>query len=225
MRILALYASKNTPGHGNDAGGAFIPQAQVFAKMRRAAGDEVEIVPFDNLIANRKARVEAFRDLIGMNGLFDALVYFGHGLRNGLPSAGERVEDVAWLAQRIHASACARLIVTLYACSTAGAPGADRDKLEGDNGFADRLRDELSKLGHVGWIDAHTIPGHTTINRYTRRFYMDGKGEAVGGRFIVAPGSPEWGAWGDALKDDQGFRMGFPFMTEAEIYARLARAA
>lgn len=221
MRILVLYASKNTPGHGNDAGGAFIPQAQVFAKARRAAGDTVELVPFDNLMGN--GRRDAFLKLISQAAPFDALAYFGHGLRTGLPSAGVTFASDLKLAEVIHAKAAKNLRVILYACSTAGAPGADRDRLDGDGGFADRLRDALSKLGHVGWIDAHTIAGHTTINRYTRRFYMDGEAEGTGGTWIVAPGSPEWGAWGDALKNDQAFRMGFPFMAESEIHKRLAQ--
>ena len=86
MRILALYASKNA--HGNDARGAFIPQATLFARARRAAGDEVELVPFDPTIADRARRRAAFLALIEQAKPFDAIAYFGHGLRTGLPSAG-----------------------------------------------------------------------------------------------------------------------------------------
>lgn len=220
MRILSLYASKNQ--HGNDATGAFIPQAIGFAKARRAAGDVVEHVPFDPTIVDRAARRRAFLGAIEAAQPFDALVYFGHGLRTGLPSAGITMATLPALVAAIRRKASKRLIVTLYACSTAGAPGRDRDKLEGDGGFADELRDALSVAGHVGWIDAHTVAGHTTVNRMTRRFYLDGVARGTGGAWLVAPGSPEWAAWGRALKADPSFRFGFPFLTASELHARLA---
>lgn len=220
MKILALHASVNS--HDNDAKGAFIPQAIRFAKARRAAGDTVELVPFDNSIANRAKRRDAFLELLGKAEQFDALAYFGHGLRTGLPSAAITMVDLSALVDRIHGKAAKNLRVVLYACSTAETMTGGTN---GDGGLADRLRDQLSKAGHVGWIDAHTVPGHTTINRMTRRFYMDGAAEGTGGTWIIAPGSPEWKAWGDALHDDEAFRFGFPFMTESEIHARLARAA
>lgn len=220
MRILALYASVNA--HGNDAKGAFIPQATLFAKHHRAAGHVVELVPFDPTIAVRAKRRAAFLAIIAASSSFDAIVYFGHGLRTGLPSAGFTLEQIDELAGAIHAKASKRLIVTLYACSTAGAIGRDRDKLEGDGGFADELRDRLSVLGHTGWIDAHTTAAHTTINPHTRRFYLDGIAKATGGAFIVAPGSPEWKSWHGALKTNQELRFGFPFMTAGELHARLA---
>ena len=222
MRNLALYASVNA--HGNDAKGAFIPQATLFAKHHRAAGHVVELVPFDPTIAVRAKRRAAFLAIIAASSSFDAIVYFGHGLRTGLPSAGFTLEQIDELAGAIHAKASKRLIVTLYACSTAGAIGRDRDKLEGDGGFADELRDRLSVLGHTGWIDAHTTAAHTTINLYTRRFYLDGIAKATGGAFIVAPGSPEWKSWHGALKTDAPFRFGFPFMTATDILAHLRRS-
>lgn len=220
MKILALYASKNQ--HGKDATGAFIPQAKLFSKRRATLGDEVELVPFDPTIADRAKRRAAFLDLIRAAGPYDALAYFGHGLRTGLPSAGITMVTLPALVDAIHTKASKRVIVTLYACSTAGAPGMDRDRLEGDGGFADELRDALATLGHIGWIDAHTVPAHTTQNRMTRRFYLDGMGPGTGGAWLVAPGSPEWASWGRHLRAvGDPLRFDFPFLTAGDLYARL----
>lgn len=216
MRILALNATKNTDKP--DAQGAFIPQSEGFAKYRRAHGDIVESVGFDNLLPDVKRR-GAFVDAIRNASKFDALVYFGHGTRRGLPSAGFTLATIDALVDAINARAAENLIIALYACSTANTPIAGG--VDGDGGFADVLRDKLSTLGHKGWIDAHTIAGHATINRYSRRFYLSGDGPGTGGTWLIAPGSPEWGAWGELLKSDRDLRFGFPFMTEGELHARL----
>lgn len=224
MKILALYASKNTTKP--DATGAFIPQAQVFAKARRAVGDSVALVPFDNLLPG-PARFRAFCDLLRGAEQYDALAYFGHGTRRGLPSAGVTMDLIWALGDAIHAKASPHLVVTLYACSSANTPVVDRrgtpeiEGIDGDGGCADLLRDNLSLKGHTGWVDAHTVAGHTTINRYTRRFYMNGQSGGMGGTWLVAPGSPEWDSWGDALRTDHSLRFGFPYMTEKQLHERL----
>ncbi len=215
MRILAIHATKDTDKP--DATGAFIPQAIHFAKARRAAGDEVESVGFDNSLPEPTRRAAVLKIIVSAKP-FDAFVYFGHGTRRGLPSAGFTMSSVARLADAIAANATRSLIVVLYACSTANTPTGGVD---GDGGFADVLRDRLSEHGHKGWLDAHTVAGHTTINRMTRRFYMNGVAAGTGGTWLVAPGSPEWSAWGKALKEDKSLRFGFPFMTEGELHARL----
>ena len=220
MRVLALYASKNT--HDVDATGAFIPEAKAFAKSRLARGDTVEVVAFDNLIADRAVRRARFLELIRKAQPFDLLAYFGHGLRTGLPSAGFTTLTLDSLVREIHGRCEHSVRIVLYACSTAGAPGKDRDRLDGDGGFADLLRDRLSVLGHIGWVDAHSVPGHTTINRMTRRFYLDGVAGGAGGTWLVAPGSPEWPVWSLAIKNDRDFRYSFPTMSESEIHAYLA---
>lgn len=223
MKILALYAAKNQ--HGNDAVGAFIPQAKSFAKARAAAGDTVELVSFDPTIADRSKRRAQILEAIRRSEGFNAWAYFGHGLRTGLPSGGFTFGSLGVLVDALHAKATKDLRIILYACSTAGAPGRDRDRLDGDGGYADQLRDRLSELGHTGWIDGHTVPGHATTNRMTRRFYLDGKAAGTGGSYLVAPGSPEWKSWGAALKDDPPFRFGFWTMTEGQIHAKLGSRA
>lgn len=225
LRIVALYAGHNE--HGNDAGGAFIPQARGFARVRTLAGDRVELRAFDNRGPAASRRRAFLRELEGAceaaGGRIDALAYFGHGLRRSLPSAGLAAARIGELAAPLHLYGAPRLVVVLYACSAAAGPRDVRGVVEtGDGGYADTLRDALATFGHVGHVDAHTVAGHTTINRYTRRFHMDGKGPGIGGTWLVAPGSPHWPAWGAALKSDHGLRFGFPFMDEAALFRRLA---
>lgn len=231
-KILSLYASKNK-GASRDASGAFIPQAKVFRQTREAAGDLVISVPFDNGSMFPGARRKAFLGAIdaGRSLLrslhqaerFDAIAYFGHGLRTGMPSAGFGTLSLGPLVQALHAALEQEARVVLYACSMAEAPAAGKG-IDGDGGYADLIRDQLSVLGHTGWVDGHTIAGHATINRYTRRFYMDGRAPATGGTWLVAPGSPEWREWGNDLKHEHTFRFGFPFMSETEIHAHLRAA-
>lgn len=217
MRILSLYSSVNV--HGNDARGAFVPQAIRFKKVREAMGDTVESLPFDPTSKTVAADV---LKMIANAQPFDAFIYFGHGTRRGLPSASMSFASIPKLSAALIAKAIGqKLFVVLYACSTANSPDAKAVET-GDGGFADQLRDALSLGGVRGWVDAHTIAGHTTINRFTRRFHMDGKAAGIGGTWLVAPGSTLWKAWGDLLKKDEGFRFGFPFLDEAGVAKRLA---
>lgn len=219
MKILALYAGYNSVGK-NDATGAFIPESIHFEKYREKAGDVVDRIAFDNTIKDKPSRKARFLEKIetAPQAKYDAVAYFGHGLRTGLSSASIGNLDVGMVATVLSDKLEKDCRIILYACSTAGAPGSDRNKLEGDGGFADRLRDVLSIAGHTGWVDAHTVPGHTTINRMCRRFYMDGESPGTGGTWLVAPGSSEWKAWGEYLNANRDFRYGFPFMTEKQIH-------
>lgn len=223
MKILILNASINSPGHGNDAGGAFVPEAINFAKYRTGLGDTCVRVPFDNSIANKKKRGDAFLELIRKAEPFDAFAYFGHGLRNSLSSAAigqdRRQELVALLKSK---AAGPRMIVTLYACSTGETTTGQKD---GDGGFADRLRDDLEAAGLVGWVDGHTCAAHTTRNPYVRRFTMGPEGN-TGGPWLVAPSSPEWDRWRSRLNPPKGvtwkqepFRFIFPFLEQEAVLA------
>lgn len=219
MNILVLHASKNSANHGNDAGGAFIPEAINFNKHRTTLGDKVTVVPYDNNLPQGK-RLESFLKLIEDAEPFDAFVYLGHGLRNGLPSAGvtqasrKRFTDL--LVKKSKSKT--KLIVTLFACSTAetttGQPG-------GEGGFADKVRDDLVVAGFTeGWIDAHPVPGHATQNSKVRRFYVSTEEASKGGTWLVAPGSPEFPKWKEKLNSkwrDDPFRFDFPYMTATQI--------
>lgn len=216
-RILILHASANSPGHGNDAGGAFIPEAINFAKYRTSLGDTCTRVPFDNLTPDKRKRGDAFLAAIRAAQPFDAFVYLGHGLRNSMSSAaidqtrrGELVDALASKADR------GSLVVTLYACSTGETTtGA----VDGEGGFADRLRDDLAALRLSGWVDGHTCAAHATQNPYVRRFVVGHKGN-VGGEWLVDPASKEWKRWRDRLNAkwrDDPFRFVFPYLSGADV--------
>ena len=219
MNILVLHASENT--HDNDAGGAFIPEAINFNKHRTAQGDTVQVIPFKNSLPQGK-RLDEFLKLIDGANPFDAFVYLGHGLRNGLPSAGltqasrKRFTDLLIKKAKNKKS----LYVTLFACSaaetTTGQPG-------GEGGFADKVRDDLVDAGFTqGWIDAHSVPGHATQNSMLRRFYLSKEQEASGGSWLVAPGSPEFAQWRKKLNSPwkkDPFRFNFPYMTATQVLA------
>lgn len=216
-RIFAIYAGTNTPGHGNDAGGAFIPESINFAKYRQTLGDVVERVQFDNVEPNKAKRRAKFLELVSKAKPFDAFAYFGHGLRNSLSSAAiGQPERKALVDLLVSKADRGRLVVTLYACSTGetttGAAG-------GEGGFADRLRDDLAAAGMVGWVDAHTCAAHTTQNPYVRRFIMGERGN-VGGDWLVEPKSAEWARWRQRLNSkwrDDPFRFVFPYLSAADV--------
>lgn len=219
MHILEIYNTQNTvPRHQNDAGGAFIPESYNFAKYRESQGDTVTRVGYRNMAPADIKRAEVF-GIIEKAEPFDAFVYLGHGLRNSLSSAGidqaHRREFTKLLAKKARSK---RLIVTLYACSTGETTTKEA---EGEGGFADRVRDDLTADGFLGWVDGHTVPGHTTQNSRLRRFAMD-PADTTGGDWLVDPTSPEFRRWkarlGAKWKNDP-FRFMFPFLTTDAVRA------
>lgn len=226
MRILVIHNTKDTPGHDGDAHGAFVPESILFAKHRQALGDIVERIGFDNLLPLTK-RPSAFMDLIEKAQPFDAFVYLGHGLRSSLSSAqigpAQRPAFVKLLAKK--AISKTKLVVTLFACSTGETPRMSKST-NGDDGFADLLRDDLEVQGFSeGWVDGHTIAAHATMNPYLRRFDL-GPGSNVGGDWLVAPTSPLWERWRARLKapaKTDPFRFDFPYLSAEQIRASLTK--
>jgi len=161
------------------------------------------------------------------------------------------VSNAALLADGWYGMSQAKpLHVVLWCCST-GKPGdgtADKEAASGapggDNGFADKLRDELCAIG-LTWcrVYAHTTDGDCTRNPNVRVF--EGLGSpvgGVGGEWIVPPPSTGiksalWATWRDALwaknswavgkllcgGNAKDFRLWAPFMTRAERIAELGR--
>lgn len=219
MQIFCIYNSQNTPGHGKDADGAFIPEALNFAKYHQSKGHTIELVPFKNMLPKAQ-RPKAFMDLVRAARPFDAFVYLGHGLRNSLssPCIGQQLRPE--LTKILRAKAVSkRLIVTLYACSTAETTSGEG---EGEGGFADKVRDDLVAAGFSGWVDGHTVPGHATQNSRVRRFVCAPELAEHGGEWLVEPGSPEFARWkarlGAKWRQDP-FRFDFPFMSADEVRA------
>jgi hypothetical protein len=203
VRVLSLAPAFNTPGK-HDATGAFQPEAKAFGTYW----------PFDNTAKSIEMRAQTACAIRSVRP--DVLGFFCHGWKTGI-QPGWQLQHVDTLAAVIAESCDTDApIVALYACSTAsGGVG-------GDGGFADSLRDALCAAGAVNCrVDAHDRPGHCTRNPYVRRF--EGQGSPCGGQggqWIVAPGSPMWKAWRDALRDTD-LRLRFPLMTVAEIHKEL----
>lgn len=219
MQILAVHNTENTPPkHFNDAGGAFIPESYNFRKYRESQGDVVERVGFKNTapFAERRAQVYS---AIEKAEPFDCFAYFGHGLRNSLSSASidqpHRREFTNLLMKKARSK---RLIVIFYACSTSETTTREAD---GEGGFADRCRDDLTAGGFIGHVDGHTTAAHTTQNPKVRRFVMD-PNDTIGGEMLVDPTSPEYRRWKARLNSkwrDDPFRFMFPFMDAAAVRA------
>jgi len=234
VNLLALHASVNKSPLVNDAKGAFIPQAQVFAKIHTAAGHTVTRVPFANDLLPA-ARKKAFYDAIRAAKGLDGFAYFGHGLRTSLPSAGLQLSDIPELAKLLAAATnpdTRTLRIALYACSAAASPlrvvvrtddeGVYGGEGSGDGGFADLLRDALAQLKIKGHVDAHINAGHTTTNPYVKRFVSDGEHTGVGGEWLVSPKDAKlFKAFRKKLTDDRTFRMNFTFMEADAVRAAL----
>jgi len=224
MNILVLHASVNS--HGHDATGAFIPEGINFNKHRTSKGDTVQLIPYDNSLAPGK-RLEPFLKLIENANPFDAFVYLGHGLRNGLPSVGMTQANRKKFTDLLIKKAKNKksLYVTLYACSSAETTTG---QVGGEGGFADKIRDDLVDAGFTqGWVDAHSVAGHATQNSMLRRFYLSKEQAASGGTWLVAPGSPEFAQWRKKLNSkwkDDPFRFDFPYMTAAEVLAACTKS-
>lgn len=207
MTSIAFYPKKQKAGDGFNV---FYPEAQKFLahhedKARRVLV-EVEAQRMTGIVpvAEKSAALKARRAQVktALSALADSKAYtsnfafFCHGWRTGM-QFGFDLRSVGELAEHIHAASGNQdPNVFLYSCSCGSG---DND---GDGGFADKLRDELCKLGSVNClVVAHATAGHATSNPYVREF--NGNGSPVGGtggQWIVAPGSELWEKWRKALR-------------------------
>lgn len=214
-RALALHATKNSGRP--DASGAFVPEAVAFARFHACYREG-----FDNHLPE-DARREQVRGILSRYHDLECIAIFGHGLRHSLQT-GHDMQTVNELARAIANASGPRVVVVLYACSTAAKITIQR------GGFADALRDALTALGKTGHVDAHTIAAHTTWNPYLQRFDMGESDSELVGDWLVAPPSkvrgkrvpadPKWGAWRVALRHTP-MRFRFPTMTAGEIRKEL----
>jgi hypothetical protein len=224
-RSLIFTPDRNT-GDRRDFTGAFAPEASAFAKLYKS-GPVIRI----NVEAPLRDRTDHVIAAINAGGPIDLLAFFCHGFPEGLQLVGDRAirarsgsvlvearaDTTRRLAEAIAKHARPELRVALYACS-AGAGAV----LDGNEGFADRLRDALCAAGVTRCtVYAHTTAGHATQNPHVRMFAGDGSPVGgTGGSWIVAPGSKLWPAWRRALRTDLRFR--FPLLTLAQIHTELA---
>lgn len=197
-----------------DATGAFQPEARRFRAHHDLPGSALILI--DNHAtdgAMRRAVLAATARTMPSIGI-TVVAFFCHGTRSRI-QLGFRAADVATLA-----GACARLgasdvHVALYACSTGSGPGID-----GDGGFADRLRDALCREGAVRCsVLAHVTAGHTARNPFVRIFDGAGSEEGgTGGYMPIKQSDPRWARWVEALRDPADtLRYDLPLMTQTNF--------
>ena len=227
MTILAIYSSINTHCK-NDASGAFIPEAQEFARRYNIASGDMLSLDCVNFPA--KQRREEVCSFIRNKKDVELIGIFCHGWPTGL-QIGLNKPHIELLVQYLKLCARKDVKIVLYACSTASNKETRKIKVPlnigpgTDRGFADSLRDSLLKNGFSGgWIDAHKTAGHTTRNPFVVRFYVEptfeGDWDVPGGEWLVSPKSKLWKDWRELLQTD--FRFEFPVLSEREIYTRLS---
>lgn len=223
-RCLILLPDRNTPGK-QDFGGAFLPESQQFARIRKEQGWDVRSVLIDLGASKplRAAQVFAALDP-GKGEPWGCIAIFAHGLRSGLPQFGIGLNDVGHMASLMASTKLPGIVVPIYACSTANGDKPSKEgEPGGDGGFADRLRDALCAAGSIECtVDAHATAGHATWNPHVRRFLGAGTANGgIGGKWIVAPGSPLWKSWVKALRPPGDLRFRFPWLTTNEIEEEL----
>lgn len=220
--ILVIYSSENTQGV-KDATGAFIPEAKALAKLYEVPKDNMLAVPCVSLRPNQ--RLEAVCQFLRGHSGIRWLTFFGHGWSSGI-QFGIGLKNLPVLTQYLSYACSSDLCVTLYACSTASTSRSTRNpRAPGtDNGFADKLRDNMLSVDFEGgWVDAHLNPGHTARNPFVVRFYtlprFEKDYDLPGGEWLVSPKSSFWQEWQKEVRSVKSlFRFRFPLMTEAEIY-------
>lgn len=217
VKAFVITGDRNS-GTKKDFTGAFDPEARKFMAMHNIPAECRLKVDLSKPEAVRKKQVLDFvADLKEKGYTTNHFAFFCHGFTNRI-ELGFRIVT---LKDLVNALISVRNPdeysgVILYCCSTGGGPGKD-----GDNGFADKLRDAMCAAGETDCvIEAHVTAGHTVTNPNKRR-YM-GMGSPVGGTggtYIVAPGSSLWRKWRNALRTD--FRFQFHWMTIAQIHSYL----
>lgn len=204
--------------------GAFDPEAKAFMKLHKIPAEcrlRVDLGKSEQ--GRRKQVVDFVTDLTNKGYRTNSFAFFCHGFANRV-ELGFKIANIPALVDLAIKSVGADNIGTtgvfttaLYCCSTGSGSGKD-----GDNGFADKLRDALCAAGFIDCVvDAHVTAGHTTMNSMKRRYWgMGSPSGGVGGIWICAPKSTLWAKWRRALQTD--FRFRFPYMSIAEIHTYLA---
>lgn len=232
-RDILLFVSSVDSKARKDASGAFVPEAKGFAK---ANGVPESNVVFIDCIKNKvSVRAHIIRmELLRRKGSgFKAIVFFGHGWPSGI-QFGYNINNCYYLAELIAGCADLDVKVGLFTCLTAENSIRDTERKNigpaTNGGFADTLRDSLVRNGiEGGWVDAHKTAGHATWNPYVVRFFCEGgyfigtEYDAIGGGWIVEPGSKYWKKWVPALRNNfDGLRWNYLFREELDIKHRLS---
>lgn len=194
MKSLILYTSTDRKGK-HDATGAFIPEARAFEILHGGI-----FVPIPQIIPKWERKEKVKRYLLS-NQDIDNIIYFGHGTPRGLPGLGYTLANINQLVKLIPSTV---KTIVLYAC------------LAGKGfGFGDKLDTLLPP--YVKTI-SHLTAGHTSWNPFSE---YSGEGPNKSGIPIIGKKDILWRKWIKALKEDQSFRLSFPFMSSLEIRSYL----
>lgn len=234
-QILIFTPDRNT-GDKKDYTGAFLPEAEKFAKTHGLGVPSLFTVKLE---PHRRRHNMAQAILGGIHKHKPkVVVMFCHGYATGLQLGfnspkrkGVTKTDKGYfqLLGDAIAEYSANPTVILYACSTGDDPDGDPDTVPGagDDSFADLLRDHLCRAGATGCrIVSHTTAGHTTMNPYVK--FYDGRGSPLGGvgtGFLVEPKTPHFKTFVRMLQKDPQFRFRFPFMTVGRIHELIEETA
>ena len=118
---------ENNP-KGNDATGAFHPGAETYRRYYTGLGKAVVMCKFDNQAPAEKRRAQILNAMAVGAGeaWYDAIVYFGHGYKDGMPSAGFGPGSIDSLNEAIWNYGQYSVKVVLYACSCAAEKPAEK---------------------------------------------------------------------------------------------------
>lgn len=206
-----MYNETPKPGEPpkNDATGAFQPGMAIYKKLYEGMGKQVVTFKFDNT-APGKTRRQSILDAMQRNcgGVwYDAIVYFGHGWKGGLASAGFTNDNRETLTDAIWDYGTPGVKVILYACSCA-TPG----------GYAYKMAQDLNCWAQYGLeVFGHPSVGHSFTNPQVRR-YPSSQGET--GETVCPDGKVA--AWMKAMRNERdAFWARMPFMTREELAAAL----
>ncbi len=216
MSKILFAPIHDTPGKADAR--EFQREAHAFCKEHNAS---CGVRLFDNRLTERQRFSQVVDWLEGGHvGLADTVAFFCHGFRTGL-QFGATLQNAGKLAAALKLACVSEPMIILYACSAGRDGDADTSDEDdpgpgGDGGYADKLRDELGKLGVRATIWAHSTAAHATKNPFVRRF---DPGEMAGGHWVVTPYSRLWLTWKKALQGSLRFR--FPFLAQDQIEAEL----
>ncbi|WP_043363130.1 hypothetical protein [Belnapia sp. F-4-1] len=214
QRSFVFYPMHNQPPDkanplGNDATGAFQLGAALYEKYFTKLGCDVTMYMFDNHLPAEQRRAQIINALcIGTGGgWYDAIVYFGHGYPDGMPSAGFDLKSIDQLTNAVWACGQYSVKVVLYACSC----GVDA-------GYAWRISEAMKPWAQEGYgVYGHASDGHAFSNAQVRQ-YPNG-GAVTGIKTAPAGKIP---AWVKSFADPKStLWLRFPFMGAEEIAAEL----
>jgi hypothetical protein len=188
---FAIAPLQNT-GTDNDATGAFHVGAHAFARTYNCPWRT-----YDNSQSYAKTK-QTFYDTIDRfcpPGL-ELFAYFGHGIKNGLPSPHVGENDLDDLVAVLRPKIAKPFVAVLYACSSGMA-----------GGLTGKLRE---KLGGDVWVYGHTSVGHSFMNPDVSE---EADNNSPSFRTFYPYGTDLRAAWAEALKYTDLWAR-FPLLTD-----------